>query len=168
MGPQGIFFHVRNEHQRDVAIKAIQARETGKSGFFVQLKSSAPRRSEIQNAFMWGWVYREIARQLEDGGIVIPLDDGGEHPYTADVLHEIFREKFLVTGEIRNARGRTLKLYASTAKMSKKEFNQYIEQVKKFCRQLWHIEVDPPDRGIWHEYYRVLEQATDQDTREPE
>lgn len=163
MDPQGQFYHIKNDHQRGVVLQAIAQRDFGEHGFFVQIKTGAPKRSELQNAFMWGWVYREIARQLHEAGIVIPLEDGGEHPYTVDVLHEIFKEKFLTTGEIRSNRGRTLKLYASTAKLSRKAFSEYIEQIEQFCNQLWGIHIGPPNRGIWHEYYQALERATDHD-----
>lgn len=166
MGPQGNFYHIKTDAQRISAIAAIQTHEIGKSGFYVQIKSAAPKRTELQNAFMWGWVYREIARQLAEGGIVIPLEDGAEHPYTIDVLHEIFRERFLVTGEIRSRTGRTLKLYASTTSLSKKQFSDYLEQIEQFCRQLWHIEIAPPTRGIWHDYYRMLERSTDTENLE--
>lgn len=152
---QGAYILVRNDASRETALEDIRKREIGKKGFYVQIKEGALNRSTLQNAYLWGWVYVQIVDQLDSAGHVIPTKDG-EHPYTKDILHEIFRTKFLQVGEIEATNGKTLPIYKSTTKLTKAEFSEYVDNVQKFAYQFWRVTVPVPNRGQWHDYYQQL------------
>lgn len=128
-----------------------------KSPWLVEAKPYAVTRTERQNRYLWGWLYRNIASQLDDAGIVIQSDDGREFPYTKDLLHEIFKEEFLCYAEItrtnpKTGETKTRKLCYSTADLvkhsktdedEKRCFATYVQNIKNFCRQVWGIEIPP-------------------------
>ena len=109
----------------------------------VKISDKAPTRTQLQNRYLWGWVYASIESQLEGGGIVIHCDDGREIPYTKDILHEIFKRKFLIAGVI-ESRGKSLEMYRSTTELNTREFCDYVGNVEKFAYQFWGITVPPP------------------------
>lgn len=140
--PSGDFWIITDESQRQHLMNHIKAMEIGK-GKMVQVKDKLPTRSQLQNRFYFGWVLASIESQLEAGGIVINCDDGREVPYTKEILHEIFKRKFLVVGVL-EAKGKSLELYESTTKLNTKRFCEFVEKVQKFVFQFWQITVPPP------------------------
>jgi len=126
----------------------------------VEVSPWEQKRSKLQNRYLWGWLYRYIADKLEEGGIVIPLDDGREYPYNAEILHEIFKDRFLCYDTI-SVNGKERKLSYSTTQllMKPKEgeeqrgFANYIQQIKQFAIQVWEIYVPP----TYSEDFRALE-----------
>lgn len=120
----------------------------GKSAW---LQPVSDKRSVLQNNYLWGWLYKNIAEQLGDAGIVIPLDDGREYPYDTEILHEMFRESFLCKAEL-TRNGKTRKLYWSTTDLKKHSsddptqapaFGWYVNQIKQFAFQQWEIHIPP-------------------------
>lgn len=119
------------------------------------------KRSLLQNSYLWGWLYRYIADKLEEAGIVIPLEDGREYPYNADMLHEIFKDKFLCYDEITVMVKHsfipfkkvpvTRKLCYSTTQLLMKPkpgdeqrgFKFYVDSIKQFAYQVWGLQVPP-------------------------
>ena len=98
-------------------------------------------RSALQNAYLWGWAYRNLAADLHNSGRVITCDDGTEIPFTKDILHDwVFADRFRVSG-VAMFRGKEKKLYESTAKMSKARFTEYVEQIKQFSIQYWGVHI---------------------------
>lgn len=106
----------------------------------VKIEDKLPTRTQLQNRYLWGWIYSNIDGQLEAAGIVIQCDDGREVPYTKDILHEIFKRKFLVIGVL-EAKGKSLELYRSTTELSTVEFCDYVRKVEQFVWQFWQITV---------------------------
>lgn len=153
----GEYFHVTNEHHRQCLIDLLTKKDIPAHGFYAQIRDGAPKRTQLQNAFLWGWIYSQIAQQLEEGGIEIQLENGSTQPYTKDILHELFKRRFLKRGEITNEHGRTLELYGSTTDLSRGEFSDYITRVKHFVYGLWRIDVAEPERGIWHSYWQSIQ-----------
>ncbi len=114
-------------------------------------------RTERQNNYLWGWLYLNIAKQLAEAGIVINLDDNREIPYDADLLHEIFKEKYLCYDEITRTNPTTKvtstrKLCYSTSQLVKHStspedeqrcFATYVNNIKAFCFQFWNITIPP-------------------------
>ena len=115
-------------------------------------------RSQAQNRALWGWYYKNLSEALDDAGISVEDDDGRCYPYTAELLHEIFKDAFLVKTEI-TRKGVTRKLHHSTADLPKSgdggsmpSFSQYLDKIKNFSREYWHIDIPDPVSG----YYRDL------------
>lgn len=149
---QGEFWVIRTDEQKAAALGHLACiRPDPSAPVAIKVEPYKRRRSDLQNRFLWGWIYAELERQLADAGIVIHCDDGTGHPYTKDVLHEIFKTKFLAIGSI-EAKGRSLTLYKSTTQLNTQEFSEFVENVRRFAYQFWGITVhDPVDK-----YYRTI------------
>lgn len=135
--------------------------------WFIEIIPWEEKRNKLQNRYLWGWLYKNIAMQLEAGGIVVTHPDGSEYPYTAELLHEIFKRQFLTyatvavpdpdTGEMRD-----VPLCYSTAELlmrpkpgqEQRGFAYYTNSIKQFAIQLWGIHVPP----TYNEDFRSLEQ----------
>lgn len=109
----------------------------------VKIEDKLPTRTQLQNRYLWGWIYASIESQLEAGGIVIQCDDGREVPYTKEILHEIFKRKFLVIGVL-EAKGKSLELYRSTTELKTIEFCEFVRKVEQFAHQFWKITIPQP------------------------
>ena len=149
------FFICRSEYQKECAAESILNRPIDKA-FCVKIEDKEPKRTDLQNRYLWGWLYDQIAKNLEEAGIVICCEDDTEQPWTKEVLHEFFKIKFLMISEIVSKKGKTLPLTKSTTKLTSKEFNQYVEDIEKFCYMFWSISIPKPNRGKWYDYYREL------------
>jgi len=108
------------------------------------------KRTELQNRYLWGWLYLNIAVQLEDAGIVITSDDLLEYPYDKDLLHAIFQEKFLCYATIKRGSKERKLCYSTTCLLkSPKEgeearcFSTYVDNIKRFVYQMWEIHIPP-------------------------
>lgn len=150
----GEFWIVSSDHSKRNLIEDISAREPK---FYVKIEDKKITRTALQRSYQWGWVYDQIVKSLDAAGIVIPLEDGAEHPYTADILHEIFKTKLLPPSNVIKAKnGKELIIPGSTANMPKKAFSEFIDSVKNFVYQVWGIQVPEPTRGKWFDYYKEL------------
>ena len=146
---QGEYRIIRNDHEKAQAVAAlVDVRPDKDNPVAIKFEPYKKKRSDLQNRYLWGWIYDQIARQLDEAGIVIHCDDGTEHPYTKDVLHEIFKQKFLAIGTL-EAKGRSLPLYESTTGLNKKQFSEFTESVRGFVWQFWGITVADPNAGYW-------------------
>lgn len=132
---------VRDEWQRRALIEHMQSLTLDKP-VTVEIKQGV-NRTKLQNSFLWGWIYARLEAALAEAGIVIPCDDGTEHPYTKDVLHEIFKRKFLILGVI-ESKGRSLELYRSTTELTTAEFCDFVRSVRQFAWQFWEIQIPAP------------------------
>jgi len=123
-----------------------------RSGKLMVAKIDANVRTSLQNRYLWGWIYnKQICQKLSDAGVTL-----NDMPWTKDLLHAVFKEKFLVEGEI-EFNGQILKVYESTASMGRKRFTEYVdEQIKPFVWGLWEISIDPPNEGYWREVFREI------------
>jgi hypothetical protein len=112
-------------------------------------------RSDLQNRYLNGWIYKELSKALDDAGIVIPCDDGTEIPYTRDILHDhTMAVRFRVVKSW-TVKGSTYYEFESTAKMSKKRFRDYIDEVVNFSKQYWGVDIPQPQDNY---YAQILKQ----------
>jgi len=152
----GEFWVIRTDDQKAAAVSHLACLQpSNDSPVAVKVEPYKKKRSNLQNAFLWGWIYAQIESQLADAGIVINCDDGTEHPYTKDVLHEIFKQKFLAIGCI-EAKGRSLPLFKSTTELNKAQFSEFVERVRQFVYQFWGITVHDPVDRYWQQIAREL------------
>lgn len=156
---QGQFWILKKDEQKKLLVDEILSLSLSKPKY-VKIEDKIEPRSDRQNRYIWGWVYDQIKIALDEAGITIPCEGGREHPYTVDVLHEIFKRKFLLQEviETRGKRGqrRSLEMFKSTAKLNKKEFSTFVGEVKNFAYQFWGVTIPTPNRGFWHDYYKSL------------
>lgn len=122
-------FIITNQN-KDVAQNARQAivdwYNEGKD-FTVAIDKRVNKRSNPQNRYLWGVVYKIIADELG---------------YAIDDIHELMATKFIPDREI-EIFGKTKIVPKSTAKLSTEEFNSYIEQIRAFVAQYGIIIQDP-------------------------
>lgn len=88
------------------------------------------KRSVDQNAYYWGVVLPEFSRGLREQGYAL-----GEYS-----VHEMCKQKFLKTAKVKVA-GETIIIPDSTTRLSKKKFTQYIEDIKMFASNEFHIVI---------------------------
>lgn len=129
--------------------------ERGKYPILIDVRPET--RTAAMNRFLWGWLYRRTAEQLKDAGIVIALDDGSEHPYDSEMIHEIAKRKLLVRAEGMTTDGKVFRRYWSTTELARKSkdvegterpsFREYVDGYRALVYQLWKITIpDPPLR----------------------
>lgn len=132
--------------------KAIQMVKDNAGKMFIANITAEPRTG-LQNRFLNGWVYtKQICAKLNDAGIMNPV--GGI--WTRDIIHCMMQDMFLVKQEFLH-NGRHVKVYESTADMSRKRFCKYIdEQIKPLVSSMWEIEIENPRDGIFMEIYKEM------------
>lgn len=151
-----MLYIVRTQETLDNAVQAVCRLEPeSERPMAVKVFQWDGKRTALQNNYLNGWVYKQLAILLEEAGTVIPCDDGTEIPYTRDILHDlVFAARFRVKTEF-VVKGKVKKLYESTADMGKKRFSEYIEQIHNFAYQYWGVHIPPP-HGIYMEYAKEL------------
>lgn len=96
----------------------------------IKLEPVKAKRSNPQNAYLWGVVYETISH-----------DTG----HTAEELHEIYKRMFLKPKYI-EYNGKEIKVPASTTNLNKIEFGEYLERIFAEAGNLG-IHVPTPDEA---------------------
>lgn len=156
----GDFYIVRTAHHLDNAVKSVQAIVPSVDHpMAVKVEPFKAKRSELQNRYLWGWHYAKIVHYLQEVGTVIHCDDGEDIDYTAEILHEIFRGKFLIRDTItavgNSGESKTLTLYYSTTELNTKQYSDFIDNVTQFVWQFWQFNI-PPGRGLYDQWAEEL------------
>jgi hypothetical protein len=139
---QGDHWILNDDSNRQALMNHLRSLDLSKPKA-VKIEDKLPTRTQLQNRYLWGWIYASIESQQEAGGIVIHCDDGREVPYTKEILHEIFKRKFLVIGVL-EAKGKSLELYRSTTELKTIEFCEFVRKVEQFAYQFWKITIPQP------------------------
>jgi hypothetical protein len=149
---QGNFWLVRNEHNKQNVLKAVaDIVPDDASPMAVQIKPYNPSKTEKQRAYLWGWVYAQAAKLLDDAGIAFPLVGNFERPATKDILHAMGQEAFLICGQISKKDGSLVNMYTSTEKLKRKEYWQYTENFTRLVFQVWGITIPLPPANSYYE-----------------
>ena len=146
-------FRLVNKAVRGNALAAVKAAEIGgDSVLVVRIESEEKRRTQRQNRYLWGVVYKTIVDN--DPGFF-----GNEETVEAlraagltmqDAVHEYCKRVFL--------RGETLWLSVSedgqfgedffvrksTRKLSRKEFNDYVEAIRRWAAESLQVFIPDP------------------------
>lgn len=92
-------------------------------GKSVEIKIEENSRTQQQNRYMWGVVYKIVSQ---------------ETGYTVNEVHEVFKQKFLTYTK------KGHKFTKSTTELSTKEFGEYLDQVINYAQsELGYIIPDP-------------------------
>lgn len=94
---------------------------------WVEVDERAPKRSEQQNRYYWF-------------GIGLIADYSG---HTPNEIHELCKKKF-ITAEYKHVLGNNLTM-RSTTKLSKAEFVEYMENIRRWASQELHVIIPDPD-----------------------
>jgi hypothetical protein len=125
-------FHLVHETARARAIEAVRNAAEGSE---VVIRPKKSKRSQQANSLYWVWLDR----------IRLYVADSTGQFYSAEALHEWFKEKFLpletveIAGEVKHCRRTTTKLTVA-------EMAEYMEHVDRFCIESLHLYL--PQQGM--------------------
>lgn len=103
----------------------------------VEVSEWKPLRSEQQNAYLWGVVYRTI------------LDSGlREQGWTADDVHEYLLGEHFGWVELEGLGRRRLKPIRRSSRLNKQEFSDYIAFIQRTMAEKG-VYVPDADEGRW-------------------
>jgi hypothetical protein len=149
---QGTFWIVRDERQKENLLAAVaEIVPDNEKPLGVQIKPYSPTKTEKQRAYLWGWVYAQAARLLDEAGIAFPLVGNFERPATKEILHTMGQEAFLICGQIEKKNGGLVNIYKSTEKLNKKQYWEYTENFCRLVYQCWGITIPLPPAGSYYD-----------------
>lgn len=110
-------------------------------------------RTSLQNRYLNGWIYtKQICRKLNEAGITNPVGA----IWTRNNIHAVMQESFLILEEFL-LNGKHIKVYESTADMSRKRLTEYVnDEIKPLCSSMWNIEIDDPREGFYLDLYNEI------------
>jgi hypothetical protein len=117
---------------RDRFTKAITELKDGR--YVLSLEKSYRKRSNPQNAVIWGYVYPMILDGLTDAGF-----DGMD----IEKVHDLMKLKFLKT-QIVNKDGEVLETIKSTTSLTTIEMMQYLSDLQQFGAEYLNIVIPDP------------------------
>lgn len=92
------------------------------------------RRSNQQNRYYWSAVVPIIRAELRNQGVSM----------TAEQTHDLLKYRFLKI-EYCTADGVLIESIGSTTKLSKEEFNNYIEEVRQWAAEFLSVQIPEPN-----------------------
>lgn len=119
-------FILKNNEIVNNCFKKISECFQSEKTYQVEIKEFHYNRTNQQNRFLWGVVYKVIADELG---------------YTADDIHEYLADKFL--SETVVVLNESVRKSKSTSKLNKKEFAEYLENVVRFAAEHGIVVPDP-------------------------
>jgi len=105
--------------------------QTLKGKVFVSVKKKRKQRSNPQNRYLWGCIYKLVS------------DHTG---YTAEECHQIFTEKFI--SYEKNGR----QFVRSTTKLTTKEFEEYAEKIRRLASMELQLYIPEPNEPNYFYY----------------
>ena len=149
---QGTFWLIKNQHNKENMLREANAIEPSADNFMaVQIQPYKPKKSASQRAYLWGWVYAQTARILDERGIAFPLVSGYERPATKDILHAMGQEAFLICGQIKKKDGSLVNMYTSTESLSKRDYWAYTENFTRLVYQVWGVTIPLPPADSYYD-----------------
>jgi hypothetical protein len=102
------------------------------------LEEKKNRRTNQQNAYLWGIVYKVAL----DGFIEL-----GNEGLTVDDIHDFFKEKFLPRDKVIviNSTGEVIPVAISTKALSSEGMRTYIEKIARWCATYLNLIIPLPN-----------------------
>jgi len=138
-------FRLVNEIVRGNAMRALQSATIGGDEIMVvRIEPEEKQRTKRQNRYLWGVVYKhlvdndpgyfcneETERLLRGRGIAV-----------TEIVHEFCKAQFLPPLEL--AIGGGMKITKSTAKLNRQEFNDYVENIRRWAAEALQVFIPDP------------------------
>ena len=138
-------FRLVNEQVRGNAMRALQSAAIGGDEILVvRIEPEEKKRTQRQNKYLWGVVYKylvdndpgyfgneETERLLKGRGIAMN-----------EIVHEFCKAQFLPPLEL--AIGGGMKIKKSTAKLNRQEFNDYVENIRRWAANELQVFIPDP------------------------
>ena len=149
-------FRLVNEMVRGNAMRAVQAAAIGGDEILVvRIEPEEKKRTQRQNRYLWGVVYKylvdndpgyfgneETERLLKGRGIAMN-----------EIVHEFCKAQFLPPLELSIGGG--MKITKSTAKLNRQEFNDYVENIRRWAAQELQVFIPDPYAAGYEDIGRV-------------
>lgn len=126
-------FKVRQPSDMEAVLDYLGGLPAGKP-YDVTIVLHRDKRSDPQNALYWSWV-----------GLVA-RETGNDR----DTVHKVFAKKFLGT-EVTEIAGEKIGRIKSTAKLSKEDFSEYLNQVEAFCLTELGMRLPHPEDSFYEQ-----------------
>lgn len=140
----GQAFRLVNELVRGNAIRALQSAAIGGDEIMVvRIEPEEKKRTLRQNKYLWGVVYKTIVDN-DPGYFVNDALDALRKTArlsTAEVVHEFCKARFLPSADLP---GLQITVAPSTAKLPRKEFQDYVESIRRWAADELQVFVPDP------------------------
>ena len=140
----GQAFRLVNELVRGNAIRALQSAVIGGDEIMVvRIEPEEKKRSAQQNKYLWGVVYKTIVDN-DPGYFVNDALDALRKTArlsTAEVVHEFCKARFLPSADLP---GLQITVAPSTAKLPRKEFQDYVESIRRWAADELQVFIPDP------------------------
>lgn len=145
-------YRLVNEQVRANAIRAVQDAEIGgDSVLVVRIESEEKKRSQRQNRYLWGVVYKTIADNdpgfFGNESTVAALHAAGVS--LEEAVHEYCKRVFL-PGETLwldvgdDGGGEDFYIRKSTTALNRKEFHEYVEAIRRWAADSLQVFIPDP------------------------
>ena len=141
----GQAFRLVNEMVRGNAIRALQAAAIGGDEIMVvRIEPEEKKRTQRQNKYLWGVVYKHLVDN--DPGFFSNEETElllkGRGIAMNEIVHEFCKSAFLPPVEL--AIGGGMKITKSTAKLNRQEFNDYVENIRRWAAETLQVFIPDP------------------------
>ena len=140
----GQAFRLVNELVRGNAIRALQSAAIGGDEIMVvRIEPEEKKRTLRQNKYLWGVVYKTIVDN-DPGYFVNDALDALRKTArlsAAEVVHEFCKARFLPSADLP---GLQITVAPSTAKLPRKEFQDYVESIRRWAADELQVFIPDP------------------------
>jgi hypothetical protein len=140
----GQAFRLVNELVRGNAIRALQSAVIGGDEIMVvRIEPEEKKRTLRQNKYLWGVVYKTIVDN-DPGYFVNDAVDALRKTArlsAAEVVHEFCKARFLPSADLP---GLQITVAPSTAKLPRKEFQEYVESIRRWAADELQVFIPDP------------------------
>ena len=140
----GQTFRLVNEMVRGNAMRALQAAAIGGDEILVvRIEPEEKKRTLRQNKYLWGVVYKTIVDN-DPGYFVNDAVDALRKTArlsAAEVVHEFCKARFLPSADLP---GLQITVAPSTAKLPRKEFQEYVESIRRWAADELQVFIPDP------------------------
>jgi hypothetical protein len=137
-------FRLVNEQVRGNAMRAVQAAAIdGDAILVVRIEPEEKKRTLRQNKYLWGVVYKTIVDN-DPGFFCCDAVDSLRKTArlsAAEVVHEFCKARFLPSADLP---GLQITVAPSTAKLPRKEFQDYVESIRRWAADELQVFVPDP------------------------
>ena len=120
-----------------IAIRDSRLTQFGEKRIHVQVQRAKSRRSNSQNAYLWGVCYVYALKGFHDAGYL---------EMTVDDVHREFKQMFCTEyyERVNEESGEVIRFGHTTTQMTKTAMMDYIMKIQKFCAEWFGIVIPGP------------------------
>ena len=141
----GQVFRLVNELVRGNAIRALQSAAIGGDEIMVvRIEPEEKKRTLRQNKYLWGVVYKHLVDN--DPGYFVNEETErllhGRGIAVTEIVHEFCKVQFLPPVDLGIGGG--MRITKSTAKLNRQEFNDYVENIRRWAAESLQVFIPDP------------------------